>query len=112
MEEWNVIKTADELLMLAASGGRVVCSGDLTEFQIAHAQANGPWYVNESGFGFTVLPWNLTTDKDRMREVGFWSKGKERHDVRCEKFIAMWDGRLADFPAHVRCTCSPASGGS
>jgi hypothetical protein len=32
-----MIKTADELLMRAGEGARVVCSGDLTLFQIAEA---------------------------------------------------------------------------
>lgn len=70
-----MFRTADELLMEAANGARVVCSGDLTIFQIAEAQACGNWYVNEQGFGFTALPWKLTTDKDKMREAGFWAKG-------------------------------------
>lgn len=67
--------SADELLMFAAVSGRVVCSGDLTSLQIAEAQASGCWYVNDKGFGFTVLPWSLTTQKDKMREAGIWSKG-------------------------------------
>lgn len=59
---------ADDFLMSCADKGRVVCSGDLTEFQIAEARASNNFYVNDRGFGFAMVPWNLTTRQDRERE--------------------------------------------
>jgi len=52
----------------AANNHRIVSSGDLCRFQIAEAQANGLFFVDETGLGFALLPWDLTTDKDRQRE--------------------------------------------
>lgn len=64
-----MIKTADELLLLSVQiGGRVVSSNDLNQFQISESQAAGRWYVDQNGFGWAVLPWDLTTDRDRNRE--------------------------------------------
>lgn len=51
--------------------GRIVCSADLTEHQIAEAQVTGRFYVAPSGLGWALLPWSLTTDKDRAREHGW-----------------------------------------
>lgn len=51
--------------------GRIVCSVDLTEHQIAEAQLAGRWYVASNGIGWAMLPWHLTTDKDRAREHGW-----------------------------------------
>ncbi len=48
--------------------GRIVSSNDLTQHQIAEAQATGRWFVAPNGLGWALLPWNLTTDKDRQRE--------------------------------------------
>lgn len=60
---------ADDILTRCASGSfRIVCTGDLTEFQIAEARAEGRMYVDLNGFGYVLLPWNLTTTKDKERE--------------------------------------------
>lgn len=59
-----------EFLKRAASENcRVVCSGDLTRFQIVEAQGSAMFYVEPGGgLGWALLPWDLTTDKDRLRE--------------------------------------------
>ncbi len=58
--------TADEMFKLARGGkGRIVSSGDLCVEAISEAQACKRFYVDEDGFGFAYLPWELTTDKDR-----------------------------------------------
>ena len=65
---------AVRVLMAAAhpnSSGRVVCSSDLTTHQIAEAQSRGRWFVLDGGIGFALVPWKLTTDKDRAREHGW-----------------------------------------
>lgn len=59
---------ADELLMSSSGTGRIVCSGALTELQIAAARADKRFYVNPRGFGFAMLPWDLSTLKDLERE--------------------------------------------
>lgn len=62
---------AFEFLKRAADGEhRIVSSGDLTEIQIAEAQACGRFYVEPGGgLGWALLPWSLTTTKDRDREA-------------------------------------------
>ena len=56
-------------VLRAASEGRIVSSGDLTMHQISEARAkNRFWVDEETGLGFALLPWELTTDKDRRRE--------------------------------------------
>jgi hypothetical protein len=73
-----MIQSADEMLKRCArDGGRIVCSGNLTHFQIAEAQASGNWFVTEDGFGFTILPWDLTTERDRAREYGYFERNTE-----------------------------------
>lgn len=64
-----------EFLKRAADGKhRIVSSGDLTSLQIVEAQACGRLYVEpSSGLGWALLPWELATQKDKMRESGFWS---------------------------------------
>jgi len=53
-------------------GHRVVSTGDLNEYQIAEARRDGKMFVDEdTGFGWVLLPWSLTTDKDREREKKF-----------------------------------------
>lgn len=49
------------------AGYRIVSTGDLTEMQIAEARQDSRFYVNNEGFGFVALPWELTTDKDEER---------------------------------------------
>ena len=53
-------------------GHRVVSTGDLNEYQIAEARRDGKMFVDEdTGLGWVLLPWELTTDKDREREQKF-----------------------------------------
>ena len=56
------------------SGGRIVNSNDLTAFQISEAQANGKFWVSPEGYGWAILSWELTTDKDRKREADYFSR--------------------------------------
>lgn len=62
-------------LIRAASEGRIVSSGDLNEFQIAEAQSMDRFFVEPGGgLGWAILPWSLTTAKDRMREADYFSR--------------------------------------
>ena len=47
---------------------RIVSSGDLTTHQISEAQSKGNIWISRDGFGWVLLPWSLTTQKDRNRE--------------------------------------------
>jgi hypothetical protein len=68
-------ETAEDFLVRAAStGGRVVSSNDLNEFQIAEARREFKFFVTEGGLGFAILPWELTTDKDRKREADYFGR--------------------------------------
>lgn len=50
-------------------GHRVVSTGDLYDYQIAKARRDGKMFVDEdTGLGWVLLPWELTTEKDRERE--------------------------------------------
>jgi hypothetical protein len=54
--------------MVALGHGRIVCTGDLTEFQIAEARVDKRMYVDPTGIGYVLLPWSLSTAKDKTRE--------------------------------------------
>ena len=62
--------TAIEFLRKCATGEyRIVSSGDLNHYQIVEAQSRHLFFVDEeTAFGWALLPWDLTTDKDRNRE--------------------------------------------
>lgn len=65
---------AMEFLKRAANGHRIVSTGDLNEWQIAEAMREKKMFVDsESGLGFVLLPWELTTDKDREREREYFA---------------------------------------
>jgi hypothetical protein len=68
--------TAIEFLRRAADGKhRIVSSGDLHVMQISEAQANKLFFVDdETGLGWALVPWELTTAKDRHREEGFFTR--------------------------------------
>jgi hypothetical protein len=56
-------------VLRAATEGRIVSSGDLTAFQISQAQADKRFWVDpQTGLGFAIVPWSMTTEKDRRRE--------------------------------------------
>ena len=58
---------------LRHSKGRIVSSGDLTDFQIAEFRAKGAFFVDdETGLGWADVPWDLTTEKDRAREKAYF----------------------------------------
>ena len=68
-------ESAEDFLKRAVTkGGRVVSSGDLNIWQISEARAKGDWWLSPDGFGWAILPWELTTDKDREREKAFFTK--------------------------------------
>ncbi len=65
----NESKAIEFLQRTATDNARIVSSNDLTYFQIAEARASKRFFVDEeTGFGWALLPWDLTTDKDRQRE--------------------------------------------
>jgi hypothetical protein len=66
--------TAEEFLRRCTSGNfRIVSSGDLDRFQISEAQAKGLFYVDEeTSYGWALLPWDLTTTRDRDRERAYF----------------------------------------
>lgn len=54
-------------------GHRIVSTGDLNEYQIAEARRENKMFVDpDTGLGWVLLPWELTTDKDREREKLFF----------------------------------------
>lgn len=61
----------EHLLALCAGkhGGRIVCTKDLHYMQVAEARSRDYMWVDEDGNGFVFLPWELTTEKDREREL-------------------------------------------
>lgn len=72
--------TAREFLLKSCEvGGRIVSSGELHRCQIAEAQAKGLFFVDEdTKLGWAILPWALTTDKDRERESLYFAKKLQR----------------------------------
>jgi hypothetical protein len=62
--------TAIEFLhKCAMNNHRIVSSGDLNVYQIAEARRNDLFFIDEeTALGWALLPWELTTDKDRQRE--------------------------------------------
>ena len=67
-------ESAEQFLSRAvATGGRVVSSNDLNQWQLSEARRLGNWWVSTEGFGWAILPWSLTTDKDRDRERAFFA---------------------------------------
>ncbi len=69
-------KTWEEFAALAASkGGRIVSSNDLHPFQMAELRQAGTFFVDPAtSYGWGLLPWDLTTDKDRKREADYFSR--------------------------------------
>ena len=51
---------------------RIISTGDLTEFQISNARCEDRLYVEPNGgLGWVALPWDLTTTKDKQRELNY-----------------------------------------
>lgn len=72
MESSPVTNEALAFLKRCADGKhRIVCTGDLTEFQIAEARRENKMWVDPDGFGYVLLPWSLTTAKDNQREAAY-----------------------------------------
>jgi hypothetical protein len=60
---------AVDFLKNSVSVGRIVSSGDLSIEQISEAHAHDRFFVDdETGYGWAILPWELTTAKDKERE--------------------------------------------
>lgn len=71
-------ETPMQFLARAGNYGRIVSSVDLTSLQITEFQAKGLFFVDpETNFGYAVVPWELTTMKDRKREEEYFI-GKHR----------------------------------
>lgn len=78
-QEKELLKEKSEMLAFlkrAADGKhRIVSSGDLTTPQIYEAQASKRFYIEPGGgLGWALLPWELTTKKDREREADYFSR--------------------------------------
>lgn len=68
-------ESAESFLARAvATGGRVVSSNDLNMWQWSEAQSKGNSWISPCGFGWAILPWELTTDKDRNRERVYFGR--------------------------------------
>jgi hypothetical protein len=66
-------ETAEQFLARAVTnGGRVVSSNDLNKWQLSEARVNNNFWISEHGYGWVILPWELTTDKDRDRERAYF----------------------------------------
>lgn len=58
-----------------ANDYRIISTGDLTEFQISNARCEDRLYVEPNGgLGWVALPWDLTTTKDKQRELNYRQK--------------------------------------
>lgn len=70
--------TAIEFLRKSATGEyRIVSTGDLNHWQIAEASRLRLMFVDEeTALGWVLLPWSLTTDKDRKREADYFSRNE------------------------------------
>jgi hypothetical protein len=64
--------SALQFLKRCGQDGRIVSSGDLTTMQIAEFQSQNRFFVDENGMGYALVPWDLTTMKDRKREQAFF----------------------------------------
>jgi len=80
--ELETLKAAGEsalafLKRAAFNEHRIVSSGDLTPMQITEAQARKLFYVEPGGgLGWALVPWELTTPKDRKREEEYFANKK------------------------------------
>lgn len=92
--------TAIEFLKRAADGKhRIVSSGDLHVMQISEAQANKLFFVDdETGLGWALVPWELTTAKDRNREEEYFTRNLTdvvvAHDDASSHQAIYIDGKL------------------
>lgn len=68
--------TATAFLVRAAKeNARVVSSGDLHHAVIVEAQATNRFWVDpETHLGFALIPWTLSTMKDRERETAYFEE--------------------------------------
>jgi len=74
-KEMELQKALDFLRRGASGEYRIVASGDLTTYQISEAQRRGLFYVEPGGgIGWALVPWDVTTTKDRKREADYFSR--------------------------------------
>ena len=77
-KEMELQKALDFLRRGASGEYRIVASGDLTTMQITEAQTRGRFYVEPGGgIGWALVPWDLTTAKDRKREAEYFARKHE-----------------------------------
>lgn len=87
--------------------------GEVISDRTLYSGGGGTFYVHaHQQLLIGELPETVQERKERVELSRLLTKYASSHDVRCEKFIAMWDGRLPDFPANVRCTCTQSDGGT
>ena len=68
--------SAEEFLRKSVElNGRIVSSGDLQMEVIVESQANERFYVDpDTSLGWAIIPWELSTMKDRKREADYFSR--------------------------------------
>ena len=68
----------DALEFMKKAKGRIVSSGDLTTVQISEFLASGSFFIDpETCLGWADVPWDLTTEKDRIREKAYFEKTED-----------------------------------
>lgn len=68
------MNNAEEFLhKAAASNGRIVGTGDLLPLQVAEAREEDMIFILPDGQGFAIVPWDISTPKDRQREMRFFN---------------------------------------
>lgn len=66
-------ETINFLHRASTENARIVSSNDLHEIVIAEAQANNRFWVDpETGYGWALIPWELSTQKDRQRKADYF----------------------------------------
>jgi hypothetical protein len=64
-----------EFMCKFAVGHRIVSSNYMNPFQINEAMVNGKFFVDDvTGFGWGAIPWEYTTEMDRNREKGYFTR--------------------------------------
>lgn len=93
MSERNASLTKDSmtaanfLTRCAEIGGRIVCTGDLSVFQIAEARVEDRMYVDDRGYGYVILPWDLRCIRDAGGRASAEATASESDDSRIAKTL-------------------------
>ncbi len=69
----------------ASENSRIVSTNDLLDIQIAQARQDGRMLVLQDGLGFVLLPFEISTPKDKSRETSLLRQGDGR-EIDLEKY--------------------------